>query len=479
MSREEAYFANSNLGRIGQLPKGKAWEIVEADDLAYADGRIAAEGIHRLEAAKLRPEKPFFLALGFVKPHLPFTPPKKYWDLYRREDFKTHPVTQLPKGAPGVAGKRGGEIMNYDLETEAKAHEFPVATQQALLHGYYASVSYMDAQLGKVLDALDRLKLSENTIIVLWGDHGWHLGDLGIWTKHTNYEQANRIPIILVAPQKIQAGQKTQHLMETVDLYPTLVGLAGLPAPKNDVPQCLDGTDLTPLVTQKQKALKDHVYHAFPRGEVLGRAIRTDRYRLVEWKKSGAPSSSAQYELYDYADSQVELENVYDAEPEIAQKLKALLAKHPEAKTKREAQQGEHPKVAKQAFRILAEVRGQPGDQGVIVSHGGSTQGYVLRADKDQLVFELRRSGQLHTWRAPWHRTPNLSQKLEVELNATQVTLYVEGKVLMQSASPGLLPQQPREEFLIGSDAGSLVGEYSESNGFSGEVISAEVLLIP
>jgi iduronate 2-sulfatase len=189
---------------------------------------IADEAIKRLEAAKAKPDEPFFLAVGFLKPHLPFVAPKKYWDLYDPASFKLPELQKAPEGAPEFAPSSWGELRQYkDMPDKG-----PVTKEQAihLIHGYHAATSYMDAQLGKVLDALDSNGFAENTIIVLWGDHGWHLGDHGMWCKHTNYEQAARIPLLVAAPG-IAGGQHTQALVETVDIYPTLAELASLPAP--------------------------------------------------------------------------------------------------------------------------------------------------------------------------------------------------------------------------------------------------------
>ncbi|MEM7397071.1 MAG: sulfatase, partial [Verrucomicrobiota bacterium] len=197
LTREEALFTNQKLGQIRTLPRGAAFEAPVARDADYADGRVAAETIKRLEAAKKRNE-PFFMVSGFVRPHLPFSAPKRYWDLYDPAQLPMPVYEEPPVNAPNAAIKRGGEIKAYKpVPVNAPIGE---ALKRELIHGYYASVSYADAQIGKVLDALDRLGLRENTIVALWGDHGFHLGDLGIWTKHTNFEQANRIPIIISAP---------------------------------------------------------------------------------------------------------------------------------------------------------------------------------------------------------------------------------------------------------------------------------------
>lgn len=330
LTREEAYFTNQKLDQIGRLPRGAAWEKLDVPDTAYADGRISEEGIKRLRAAKERLEKegtPFFIALGFVKPHLPFTAPKKYWDLYNPAEFKLATYQELPLGAPPIAGKRGGEILNYDPLSMDNLKTDDI--QRTLIHGYYAATSFADAQIGKVLDELDQLGLADSTIIVLWGDNGFHLGDHGIWTKHTNYEQAVRIPLIIVVPGITPPGSVTRQVAENVDIFPTLAELAGLPRPTG--PQPIEGVSLVPVLRDPNARVDDHAYHCFPRGEIMGRAIRTERYRLVEWKKIGAPTSTAQYELYDYQTDPEERENLVDKLPEVAQKLKAILARYPEA----------------------------------------------------------------------------------------------------------------------------------------------------
>lgn len=326
LTREDAYFTNRELGRINDLPKGNAWESTESPDNAYADGRIAEEGIKRLKAATERKDTPFFLALGFVKPHLPFTAPKKYWDMHDPTKFELETDDQTPKGAPRYAGKRGGEITNYTPVPDNGRIDGELARK--LMHGYYATTTYADAQVGRVLDELDRLKLTEKTIVVLWGDHGWHFGDHGIWTKHTNYEQANRIPLVIIAPG-MKPGS-TKQLAETVDLYPTLAELAGLPKPTG--PQPIDGLSLVPVLKDPSVRIRDCATHSFPRGEGrIGRAIRTERYRLVEWKKPGTSSDDADFELYDYEADPTEKENLAKKKPEVVKELRAMLARQPEA----------------------------------------------------------------------------------------------------------------------------------------------------
>ncbi|MBI2946757.1 MAG: sulfatase-like hydrolase/transferase [Verrucomicrobia bacterium] len=331
LTREEALFANRT--NAANLPRGAAYESADAPDNAYPDGQIAEEAIRRLHAAQANPAQPFFLAVGFLKPHLPFCAPKKYWDLYRRESFHVPALRTPPQGAPKYAPTGWGELRQYrDIPPTGPLDDEKV---RALLHGYHAAVSYMDAQLGRVLVELDRLGLTSNTIVVLWGDHGWHLGDHGLWCKHTNYEQATRIPLIISAPGVTRAGTSTRALAETVDLYPTLCELAGLPAPKN--PQPLEGQSLVPVLKKPSRASKEAVFHVYPRnrpgdGAILGRAVRTERYRLVEWKKPGAPSESAEFELYDYKKDPLETKNLAGEEPKLVKKLHTPLLAQPEAK---------------------------------------------------------------------------------------------------------------------------------------------------
>lgn len=327
LTREEAYFSNQVLGNINSLPRGAAWEKADVDDDAYADGRIALEGIRRLREAK-KSDQPFFLALGFVKPHLPFCAPAKYWDLYDRSQFKLTERDIPPTGAPRYAGKpKASEIGNF--KPVPSDGEIPDDMARTLNHGYYAALSYMDAQLGRVIDELERLGMAENTVIMLWGDHGYHFGDHGTWTKHTNYEQDNRIPLVFVSPDLIEPGSSTDAFVETVDIFPTLAKLAGLPLPV--VPQGLDGESLIPILMNEKNSIRNHAYHCFRRDKRLGRAIRTDRYRMVEWREFGAPLNTAIYELYDYKEDKLESNNIADSNPKVLNQLKAILASHPEA----------------------------------------------------------------------------------------------------------------------------------------------------
>ncbi len=326
LTREEALFENKPGG---DLPKGAPWEIADVPDNTYPDGALADEAIRRLQAAKAKPDEPFFMAIGFVKPHLPFVAPKKYWDLYDPAKLPLASWQEPPKHAPKFAPQFGGELRQYRNVPDKGAID-PIMQRQ-LVHGYYAAMSYMDAQVGKVIAELDRLQLAENTIVVLWGDHGWHLGDHGMWCKHTNYEQATRIPVIVCAPGK-RVGVAAKGMIESVDIYPTLCELAGI-----QINETLDGKSFAGSLDQPDKPTKEYVLHAYPRspagrGQLIGRAVRTQRYRLVEWKKPGAAADTAELELYDYEADPLEKENVAETQPEIVQQLRAVLATVPEAK---------------------------------------------------------------------------------------------------------------------------------------------------
>ena len=328
LTREEALFANEHLGEIRSLPRGAAFESPEVEDEAYADSRVASETIRRLQAAATRREAegtPFFIAAGFVRPHMPFSVPQKYWDMHDPEALPRPAVTEPPSGAPDYALKRGGEISAYTPVPESGEVDPPLARQ--LVHGYYASASYVDAQIGRVIDELERLELFDNTVVLLWGDHGFHLGDHGFWTKHTNYEQATRIPLIVSAPGVTKPGSSSPQPVESVDVYPTLAELAGLPRP--DGPQPIDGESLVPVLADSETRLdRGHSLHCFPRSGRLGTAVRTPRYRLVEWRPKNG-QEAFEYELYDYQEDPHERSNIASEQPEVVATLAAVLAAEP------------------------------------------------------------------------------------------------------------------------------------------------------
>ncbi len=276
-----------------------ATECLDVPDGAYCDGAIAQAAIEQLDRLS-KGDKPFFLAVGFEKPHLPFVAPKKYWDLYDRNQIPLAPFQQPALNAPEYAYHSWGELRNYSQMPAEGAVD--TIQQRELIHGYYASMSYMDAQLGLVLNHLKKLKLDKNTIVVLWGDHGWHLGDHGLWCKHSNFEQAVRSPLIIKAPKR-EKGKKAPTMSEFVDVYPTICDLAGLP-----IPQWLEGVSLTPVMDNHKAMVKEYAISQFPRGkQIMGYSLRDKRYRLTVWLKGKFDDAElylnpqiAGVELYDY-----------------------------------------------------------------------------------------------------------------------------------------------------------------------------------
>ena len=269
--------------------RGPAYECADAPDTAYPDGQVADRAVEAL--GRLR-NKPFFLAVGFFKPHLPFNAPKKYWDMYPPESIDLADNPARPKGAPDLAMTSWGELRNY----AGIPKNGPVSDDQArtLIRGYKACVSYTDALIGRVLAELERLGLSDRTVVVLWGDHGWHLGDHGLWCKHTNFESAAHAPLVLASPA-LPGGKATRRLAEFVDIYPSTCELAGLPVPGH-----CEGTSLVPLMREPDRPWKSAAFSQYPRGGgVMGYSMRTDRYRFTRWQKQKGGEVVAT-ELYDH-----------------------------------------------------------------------------------------------------------------------------------------------------------------------------------
>ena len=238
-------------------PRGPAFESSDVPDNTFHDGALADMAVAALaECAKK--DQPFWLGVGFIRPHLPFVAPKKYWDLYDPAAIQLAPNPFPPKGAPDYAVLPGGELRSYH---GIPAGPIPDDLARQLKHGYYAAISYMDAQVGRVLDELDRLGLTENTIIVLWGDHGWKLGEHGGWCKHSNVENDTNAPLLISVPGMKTAGQRTDSLAEFVDIYPTLAELCGLPLPEH-----LEGTSLVPVLRDPAKSVKNAAFSQYPRG---------------------------------------------------------------------------------------------------------------------------------------------------------------------------------------------------------------------
>jgi arylsulfatase A-like enzyme len=301
----------------------------DVPDDAYDDGRIAKTGMALLKELAAK-DTPFFVAVGFKKPHLPFVAPKKYADLYERSQFKLAEIKTLPAGAPEYAGQPGWELRTgsySDIPLLNEGRPIPDEMQITLIHGYHACVSYTDAQIGKLLDTLESSGKASNTIIVLWGDHGWHLGDHGIWCKHTNYEQATRAPLIIADLRKPKA-QKSSSPVGFLDIYPTLCDLAGLPIPGN-----LEGVSLTPVLKNPAVSVIEAAVSQFPRSvskgiEAMGYSFRDTRYRYTEWIKKDyragqTTGETIAREFYDYEADPLEQRNLIDR-PEYATEVKRL-----------------------------------------------------------------------------------------------------------------------------------------------------------
>ena len=300
--------------------KGAAFEVSPKIDDELPDGFTAQEAVKRLHDLKGKGQ-PFFLAVGFLKPHLPFVAPKKYWDLYDPDKIPLPAIDHLPEGAPEFAGHNNGELHSYvDVP---KGNPIPADYAKKLRHGYYACISYTDAQVGRLLDALDKEGLTKNTIVILWGDHGWQLGDHGLWHKHTNFELATRAPLILSVPEQKTAGQTSAAPVEFVDVYPTLCDLAGLKLPAG-----LDGISLKPLLENPQAKVKPFSISQYPRGgatgPLMGYSLRDERYRLTLWRNR-RDGTIAATELYDEQNDDAETKNIAAAQPEIVKQLSALL----------------------------------------------------------------------------------------------------------------------------------------------------------
>ncbi len=289
-------------------------ECVNIPDDAYSDGAIANGAVSIINNYDYAGGKPMFLAVGFKKPHLPFCAPEKYWNMYKRNEMPLAPFRKRAENSPAYAYHNCGELQLYsDIPSiisfsDVYNTQIPDDKARELIHGYYACVSYMDAQVGKVIDALKKKGELDNTIIVLWGDHGWHLGDHGLWNKHTNFEQSTRVPYIIVDPSS--KSQKVDSPVEFLSIYPTLCELSGLP-----IPEGLDGESVASVVkTGKSTNTKQYAVSQFPRGQKMGYSIRDKRYRYTVWVDWKNRQLNAEHvfdeELYDYEKDPNETINV-------------------------------------------------------------------------------------------------------------------------------------------------------------------------
>lgn len=287
---------------------GRSWESADAPDSAFYDGAQTDLALETLRRLKGRSE-PFYLALGYFRPHLPFVTPKKYWNLYDRNKISPAKNPFIPKFVPLMSLDNQYELANcYDLEyvKHPAMYHLPEETARLLKHGYYASVSYVDACFGKLLDGLKALGLEDNTIVVLWGDNGWKLGEHNAWCKQTNFNIDTRIPLFIRNPGIPTRGQNCDSLIELVDLFPTLCDMAGI-----KIPDDMEGVSLKPLLKDPRRELKSAVfsqYHrrpniSFDGKRYMGYSMVTNRYHYVEWRSwdddKKLAGNLAAVELYD------------------------------------------------------------------------------------------------------------------------------------------------------------------------------------
>jgi choline-sulfatase len=292
----------------------KPYEMADVSDTGYPDGLIAEQALEKLrELAKK--EEPFFLGVGFFKPHLPFNAPKKYWDMYNEDEIPLSPNPYIPENVNKASLHGSGEFNGYQLGDEEATLDGPVSDEYArkLRHAYFACVSYTDAQVGKLLDELEKQGLAENTIVVVWGDHGWHLGDQLVWGKHTIFERALKSAFILNVPGKTK-GKLVEKVVSTVDIYPTLMDLCQV-----EMPHQTDGKSLMPLLSNPLAEWEDASYGYFRNGI----SLRTGRYRFTKYFRDAEPVT----ELYDHQIDPNETKNIAAENPVLVKQLMPLWEK--------------------------------------------------------------------------------------------------------------------------------------------------------
>ena len=312
-------------------------ESADVPNEAYQDGLYTLSALEKLDKL-VAIGKPFFLGVGYQRPHLPFVAPKKYWDLYNRADIDLAKFRGLSENTPKIAYHSFGELRSYtDIDNKlGVGDELPEAKQRELIHGYMACISYIDAEIGKLLDAIESKGILDDTVIVLWGDHGFHLGDHTLWCKHSNFEQATRIPFMFAAPG-VAKGKSVANPVELVDLFPTVFELAGVKQSTQT-----DGKSLVPLLdTDASTTINtDYAISQYGRAKnksTMGYSLRTERYRYTEWHKNMFRSYEAYsndnimgIELYDYEKDPLETKNLADdsAYIDIVKQLKGKLENH-------------------------------------------------------------------------------------------------------------------------------------------------------
>ena len=288
---------------------GPAWEAADVHDTMYYDGaqnKLVEKTIARLANS----DKPFYMGLGYFRPHLPFTAPKKYWDLYDKNSIPLSNNPDIPKNAPIQTMNSMYELRHYDgfghITHPTESDRMSEDTARILRHGYYASVSYVDALIGDIIGLLKKLNIYENTIIVVWGDHGYKLGDHNSWGKMTNYNIDLKVPVIIRYPNQPNRGAQTRGITELVDLFPTLCDLAEI-----EIPDYMQGTSLVPLIKSPERKWKTAAFSQFHRRpkvsadgkRYMGYSINTDEYHYIEWyewdNKKGLKGEFINSELFD------------------------------------------------------------------------------------------------------------------------------------------------------------------------------------
>lgn len=293
----------------------KPYEKGDVNDLGYPDGLTANLGIEKLNELAGK-DQPFFLGLGFFKPHLPFNAPQKYWDLYNEAAIPLTSSPDIPENVNAASLHGSNEFNQYQLgeEKASLSREITDAYARKLKHAYYASVSYTDAQIGRVLDRLKELGLDKTTIVMVWGDHGWHLGDDRVWGKHTIFEWSLRSPLIVSTPDR-RKGAHCDEVVSSVDIYPTLMELCGI-----DTPDGTDGSSFAGLLKKPRGKNWDNVAYSYFR---KGITMRTPRYRLTRYFREEEPV----IELYDHRTDPYENHNISGEHPELVETLMPLLEK--------------------------------------------------------------------------------------------------------------------------------------------------------
>jgi arylsulfatase A-like enzyme len=281
--------------RLRQYTKGPSVESADRPDIEYEDGRITQTAIKQMRKTGKRP---FFLTVGYRKPHLPFIAPKRYWDRYNRNEITLPNNYFLPKDAPQISLMNWGELRAYsDIPSTGPV---PKDKARELIHGYYACISFIDEQIGLLLRELKKTGLEKNTIVVLWSDHGWKLGEHAMWCKHTNFEIDARVPLLIRMPNAEKGGKISSEMVELVDLYPTLCELAGI-----KTPSACEGRSLAPILRgEKVSDWRQHALSQYKRsrktgGDITGYSIKYQDVRYTEWINNDSGKRTAT-EFYDH-----------------------------------------------------------------------------------------------------------------------------------------------------------------------------------